>query len=319
MVTHRFSSDFDTLTYRHFNGGYTRLHGNLWTNLEIMKAKIKDKHQNILMISGRTGTGKSELAIQIGAYLDPNFTIDNIFWNTDEMIRVAASKDDIKPPGTCFMFDEAREGTQSLNAMSETNRKMGLFLDTIRSRGYHILLLQPSPFLFQKSIFIYAADLLIHVEKKGNTDFLEELRQGKIGDEIVSKPFERGYGRIYDNDQKHKLYIQGKKMENLNAASSTFFTFEKSHKLIDWEEYERRKSLEVAKMNEAFEKEAEPKINPRLQKVIDFKKKAYYHLEKKGMTAAEIAAIFEDHTNKVYEYINQHKLALVELNSNTLN
>jgi tRNA A37 threonylcarbamoyladenosine biosynthesis protein TsaE len=276
-----YTSEFEERYIVWPDGGKAHYHGNIWTNLEIMKAKIPYKHQNVILITGRTGTGKSEFAIQCARFLDPNFGIDNIFWNTDDLIKVAASKDDIKPPGTAFIFDEAREGTQSLNAMTETNRRMGLFLDTIRSRGYHIFLLQPSYFMFQRSIAVYAADILFHIEKRGNPDFYQAMKEGKIGDENVNEPFTRGIGRIYDVNQKKNVYIRGKRMEDMDAASCTYFSFKRSINLVDWDEYERRKTVAVAKLNEAFEKETEPKITGKALKVLEFKQKAYYYMKVK--------------------------------------
>lgn len=290
-----FGSEFEERSMHFKDGSHAVYHGNVWPNVESMRSKIHAKHQNVVLVTGRTGTGKSEFAIQLAKALDPNFTIENIFWNTEDLIKVAASKDDIKPPGTAFIFDEAREGTQSLNAMTETNRRMGLFLDTIRSRGYHIFLLQPSYFLFQKSIAIYAADILFHIEKKGNPDFYEGLKKGLFGDENPHEPFTRGIGRIYDVNQKKLVYIKGKRMEDMDAASCTWFSFKKSHGIVDWDEYERRKTIAVAIMNDAFEKDIAPKINPRAERLLLFKQKAYYVLKTRyGMGVPEIAAYFEE-------------------------
>ncbi len=294
-TTKEFRSFFEPREIEYNDGSKCWYHGELWPILETMKAKIWDKHQNVVLITGRTGTGKSEFAIGCAKYVDPNFTLENIFWSTEELINVAASKENIFPPGTAFIFDEAREGTQSLNAMTETNRKMGLFLDTIRSRGYHIFLLQPSFFLFQKTIAIYAADILFHVEKKANDQFMESLKAGNLGRSNKEKPFERGYARIYDADQKHKLYVKGKELEDMNTSGCGFITFGRSKGIVDWEEYERRKTIAVAKMNEAFDKQVETKIDPRKEKIRFFKCKAYYLLNRK----------FEMSHNKIAEYFEE--------------
>lgn len=313
MGSVKFDSEFEERRIEFPDGSWCVYHGNIWPNVEAMKSKIAAKHQNVILISGRTGTGKSEFAIQLAKALDPNFTIDNIFWNTDDLIKVAASKDNIRPPGTAFIFDEAREGTQSLNAMTETNRRMGLFLDTIRSRGYHIFLLQPSFFLFQKSIAIYAADILFHIEKKGNPDFFAALKKGMIGDDNPHEPFERGFGRIYDVNQKKMVYIKGKRMEDMDAAQCTWFSFKKSHKIIDWDEYERRKSIAVAAMNDAFEQDSQPKLSPKAEKILLYKQKFYYYAHVRwGKKYQEIAHILDEPPNLVCEYINRERARLEE-------
>lgn len=292
------------------DGTIVAYHGTLWPILETCRHKLKDKHHNVITISGRVGTGKSEFSFQIAKYLDPKFTLDNVYWNTDDLIAAAASSDNIKPRGTVFIFDEAREGTQSINAMSETNRKMGLFLDTIRSRGYHIILTQPSPWSFQKGIFVYASDLHFHIEKKGNQKFIEAIaRVGPDGDldGIREKPFERGYVRVYDADQKLKLYIDGKKLENLNVASSTMFTFEKSQGLIDWDEYDRRKNLAVAAMNNKFNEEAKPLVGGKSEKIMKFKQKVYWTLVHEcGWNQSKVAKYFNEEQGNVSSYISSY-------------
>jgi energy-coupling factor transporter ATP-binding protein EcfA2 len=310
-----FGSDFEERAIHFADGSRAFYHGNVWPNIESMRAKISAKHQNVILITGRTGTGKSEFAIQMAKALDPHFTIDNIFWNTDELIKVAASKENIKPPGTAFIFDEAREGTQSLNAMTETNRRMGLFLDTIRSRGYHIFLLQPSYFLFQKSIAIYAADILFHIEKRGNPEFYNSLKLGLFGDDNPHEPFTRGIGRIYDVNQKKAVYIKGKRMEDMDASSCTWFTFKKSHGIVDWDEYERRKTVAVAAMNEAFDKEIEPKLNKKAESILLFKQKAYYLLKTRyGMSVNQMSNYFEEKSAAaIRDYIIRETDRLTEL------
>jgi len=303
-----FDSEFEERRIVFSDGATCTYHGNIWSNAEIMSAKIKAKHQNVILISGRTGTGKSEFAVQVAKYLDRNFTIENIFWDTEKLIKVAANKENIFPPGTAFIFDEAREGTQSLNAMSETNRRMGLFLDTIRSRGYHIFLLQPSYFMFQKSIAIYAADILFHIEKKGNPDFFSALKKGMIGEDNPEEPFDRGMGRIYDINQKKNLYIKGKRMEDMDASSSSWFSFSRSHNIIDWNEYDKRKSVAVAAMNDAFDKELEPKINSKEVRILDFKQRAYYYLNVKlSVSVKRISLDLGDTSPEVYRLIDKER------------
>lgn len=309
----RFDSEFEERRVVFKDGSSCTYHGNIWSNAEIMKAKIASKHQNVILISGRTGTGKSEFAVQLAKYIDPNFSIENIFWDTEKLIKTAASKENIFPPGTAFIFDEAREGTQSLNAMSETNRRMGLFLDTIRSRGYHIFLLQPSYFMFQKSIAIYAADICFHIEKRGNPDFFNALKKGMIGEDNPEQPFDRGIGRIYDINQKKNLYIKGKRMEDMDAATCSWFSFGRSQGIIDWNEYDKRKSVAVAAMNDAFDKELEPKINNKELRLLDFKERFYYYAHNKwGKSYDEIMQITNDPRSNISEYIKKYRLKLQE-------
>lgn len=303
--------DYEVLGFQEKNltwpdGAEAYYNSTIWPIYETMRHKLKDKHHNVVTISGRVGTGKSEFSFQMAKYLNPSFSIEDVYWDTDSLIKAASSDTDIKPPGTVFIFDEAREGTQSLNAMSETNRRIGLFLDTIRSRRYHIILTQPSPWLFQRSIFIYASDIHFHIEKKGNDRFIEALARGENPDSITEKPFERGYIRIYDADQKKKLYIKGKELEDLNVASSTMCTFKKSKGIIDWDEYDARKTKAVAAMNAKFDQEVKDKLNPKSEKIMLFKENAYYLLQiRYGMSTTDIANYFDVHASEVSKCVHK--------------
>jgi len=300
--------EFETKKLVFDEGCYCTYNGVLWPILESMKAKIKDEHHNIVLITGRTGTGKTEFAFQIAKYLNKNFCLDDVYWTTDDLIRVATNDSDIKPPGTVFIFDEAREGTQSLNAMSETNRRMGLFLDTIRSRRYHILLLQPSFWLFQRNIAVYSADLLFHIEKKGNNAFIDQLKEGAEGSSITEKPFHRGYARVYDNDQKLRLYVKGKQLEDMNCATSTLFRFDKSHGIIDWAEYTRKKNAAVAKMNSNFTENASVALSAKAESIMKVKSKAWNLLiDRYGWTTHMIAEYFGDSNNNVNVILSKSK------------
>lgn len=294
----------------YFNtGGYAHYPSSLWVNLEIMKGKIIHKHQNIVLISGTTGTGKTELAIQIAKYLDPNFSIDDIYWDTESLVNIATSNENQKPRGTVFMFDEAREGTQSINAMSETNRKMGLFLDTIRSRGYHILLLQPSFFLFQRQIAIYSSDFLFHVQKLGNTDYLDLIIKGKTAEEIGTsvEPFTRGFVSVYNYEDKKKLYIKGKKNEDMDCVKVNGFKFERSKGIVDWEEYERRKQIAVRAMNNSLEESSKDALTSRQVKVMDLKRKFYTFLrDELNWSVKEICSKFDEQIPYVINLLNDN-------------
>jgi len=169
--------------------------------------------------------------------------------------------------------------------------------------------------MFQSSIAVYAADILFHIEKRGNPDFYQAMKEGKIGDDNVNEPFVRGIGRIYDVNQKKNVYIKGKRMEDMDAASCTYFSFKRSIGILDWEEYERRKTLAVAKLNEAFEKEAtEPKLTGKALKILEFKQKAYYYIKVKcGKTVSEIERYFEEDQGAVSRYIGNEQARLEKI------
>jgi hypothetical protein len=161
--------------------------------------------------------------------------------------------------------------------------------------------------MFQKSIAIYAADILVHIEKRGNQKFYDDLKLGKLGDANTNEPFSRGMGRIYDTNQKKALYIKGKRMEDMDLAPCTWFSFKKSKGILDWAEYQRRKNVAVAKMNEAFDEQVK-EVSIKDETIGQVKQRAYYVLNVKcGMKVGKIAEEFDEDQGRVSHYIAKER------------
>lgn len=84
----------------------------------------------VLMITGNRGSGKSSLAIPLGAYVDERFTLDQVCFNYPDYFKQMGSMG----PGRAGIVDESTEGGRAqqwsnainmqTDAVFSTNRKM---------------------------------------------------------------------------------------------------------------------------------------------------------------------------------------------------
>jgi len=191
-------------------------------NLDEVRYRVLEKDFDfVTIIDGREGSGKSVLAQQFASYLDPNFSVENIVFTSEEFIKKI--KDPKVTKGSCIVLDEAFNAINSRSSMSEVNRSMGAVATEMRQKNLFIIIVLPSYFDLDKQFAIHRASSLIHVYLKDNV--------------------ERGQYLIFPRSQKLYLYLNGKKTYNYSKPKSPYppcrFT---NHYTVDEEEYRLKKS-----------------------------------------------------------------------------
>lgn len=173
------------------------------------------------LIDGREGSGKSVLAMQVGAYLDPNFSLDNIVFTSEEFI--SKIKDPKTKKGSCILLDEAFNALNSRASMTEVNRSMGAVATEMRQKNLFILIVLPSFFDLDKQFALHRSSSLIHVYLKDSV--------------------QRGQFLIFPRSSKLQLYLNGKKTYNYSRPKSPYapckFT---NFYTVDENEYRSKKS-----------------------------------------------------------------------------
>lgn len=182
---------------------------------------LKKDFDFVMVIDGREGAGKSVLAQQFGAYLDPNFNLDNIVFTSEQFIEKI--KDPKTKPGTCVILDEAFNAINSRASMSEVNRSMGGIATEMRQKNLFVIIVLPSFFDLDKQFALHRASSLVHVYLKDNV--------------------ERGQYIIFPRTQKLHLYLNGKKTYNYSKPKSPYppCSFN-NHYTVDEYEYRLKKS-----------------------------------------------------------------------------
>ena len=182
---------------------------------------LKKDFDFVSIVDGREGSGKSVLALQMGAYLDPNFSLDNVVFTSEDFIKKI--KDPKIKKGACIVLDEAFNAINSRASMSEVNRSMGAVATEMRQKNLFILIVLPSFFDLDKQFAIHRASSLIHVYLKNDVD--------------------RGQFLIFPRSKKLHLYLNGKKTYNYSKPKSPMppcrFT---NYYVVDETEYRMKKS-----------------------------------------------------------------------------
>ena len=194
--------------------------------IDKVKKRVLTKDRDwVLVIDGEEGAGKSVLAQQIAKYLDPNFTIEDIVFNSDEFIKKI--KDPKSGKGKCIVLDEAFAAANSRSSLTEVNRAMIGVATEMRQKNLFIILCIPSFFDLDKYFALWRCRALFHI--------------------YFSEEDDRRYV-IFSKDQKKMLYLLGKKTYSYTKPQSSFppFKFANTY-TVDEAEYRKKKA-------EAFKK-----------------------------------------------------------------
>ena len=102
------------------------------------RGKENSKHSFIASFTGQQGSGKSMAAISIAAILDPNFSVDNIFFDYRDLIQ---NRRNLKP-GTAVIVDEQSEefGVDS----NRINIILGALKEQLRKKSIHFIFYSPT-------------------------------------------------------------------------------------------------------------------------------------------------------------------------------
>ena len=194
-----------------------------------MVAKELDKVKNrvlkhdrdfVAVIDGEEGVGKSVLAQQIAAYLDPEFNMERIVFNSDKFLETI--KDPKTKPGSCVVLDEAFSAANNRASLTEVNRAMIGVATEMRQKNLFVLMVLPSFFDLDKYFALWRCRALFHVYFTPDED--------------------RNYV-IFPKDAKKMLYLTGKKTYSYSKPRSSFPPFHfPNFYTVDEEEYRRKKA-----------------------------------------------------------------------------
>lgn len=189
--------------------------------LDVVKNRVLKKDRDfVAVIDGEEGVGKSVLAQQIAKYLDPEFNIDKIVFDSDSFLKII--KDPKTKKGACIVLDEAMNAANARGSISQVNRAMQGVASEMRQKNLFILMLIPSFFDLDKYFALWRCRALFHVYFTENED--------------------RNYV-IFPKDSKKFLYLNGKKTYSYAKPKSPYppFTFPNTY-MVDEMEYRERKA-----------------------------------------------------------------------------
>lgn len=191
-----------------------------------IKRRVLDKDRDfVLVIDGEEGSGKSVLAQQIGSFLDPAFTLDNIVFTSDGFLKLI--KDPKIKKGSCIVLDEAMAAASSRGSLSEVNRSMQAVASEMRQKNLFIIFCIPSFFDLDKYFALWRCRALFH---------------------IYFTPEENRRYVIFPKEHKKLLYLNGKKTYSYAKPYSPYppFSFPNYYP-VDETEYRLKKATAFKK------------------------------------------------------------------------
>lgn len=118
-----------------------------------LKQRVKDGYQNVIVIEGGTGSGKSSAAIRLAKTMDPDWNItENYIYSLEDLKEKLDRANRGEKVSPISLFDEAVVSLNSRNAMRSDDKNMLILFNTMRSRGWTTILCVPSIFDLNKAV-----------------------------------------------------------------------------------------------------------------------------------------------------------------------
>lgn len=134
---------------------------------KILKQRVRQNYQNVIVIEGGTGSGKSSAAIRLAKTMDPKWSItDNYIYSLADLKAKLDRAEKGEKVSPISLFDEAVVSLNSRNANRVQDREMTILINTMRSKGWTTILCIPSIFDLNKSIRATHVDYKIRCPDK---------------------------------------------------------------------------------------------------------------------------------------------------------
>jgi hypothetical protein len=219
---------------------------------------------NLIIIDGDTGTGKSTFAFQIAYYyawnMNKEFTVDNVFFESEAMIDYAQTN-----KNKIIVWDESALDGMAMDWQNQNQKNLVKLLYTARKLGHFLIFIIPE---FRKLQSVFALNRSFVLLRVYSTDGIK-----------------RGYWKGYSQSSKRALYFSELKYSGgAQIYPNVRGRFPAVNDLIDMKAYDVKKDAAIMSIGSKT-KQAEFKVSKLPLKVIN-------KMKDEGLTDAKIAKIF---------------------------
>lgn len=205
------------------------MHTDLKDLIDFFIKRNKKGWDNLIVIDGLEGAGKSTLGKSIGYYYaykhcDERYTLKNVFFEIERIIEYATST-----RKKVIMWDEAAFGGLSNQWHEKTQKKLIQLMMVTRKYGHFYIFIIPSFWELKKYLAIRRSILLLNV----------------YSPDLIT----RGQFCGYNIPQKTWLYNNNRKTESYGRIQSVIgdWTLKNTEKIYDENEYEEKKDAAILK------------------------------------------------------------------------
>lgn len=136
----------------------------LWYRAYSIGLALKDDNDHVTLICGLEGTGKSTLAMQLGAAVSSSFSAHHICYEQNDFFSAIETAQ----PGDSIILDEGALFLFSREASMEGNRKTVKLLTVCRQLRLHLIVCVPSFWAVDSYVRQHRASTLLLVRKRGS-------------------------------------------------------------------------------------------------------------------------------------------------------
>lgn len=113
--------------------------------IKILRKRVEEQDlQNIIVIEGQTGSGKSTLGVQLAMAIDPRFNLDNDYIYTVDDLKKKFKMRGIKGCCSVNLLDEGSVILNGKNAQKKNDKDIVALLETMRSFNWTTIICLPS-------------------------------------------------------------------------------------------------------------------------------------------------------------------------------
>lgn len=224
-----------------------------------MKENVRNALDNLVVIWGSEGVGKSHLAHHIATQFNPSFDMKkNYIYKYEEFLK-RITEDLDSPPGTVYWLDEASNIAGNRDWMHKDNKEFIKILEMFRSKGWTLIMCIPD--IERLDVYIRetrvryilkAAYMSWDFEKKPKARGYFSLTRVDFTDDYISKK-KIGYGKfppmpedVAAEYQRLKEQSQTTKILELNEIQEA-----KNNKGMTLKEVNRRNRALMLELNES--------------------------------------------------------------------
>lgn len=224
------------------------INDKLLKNVAKIKERVNKKDfDQVFLIDGPEGSGKSVFGMQLGKAFDETLSLERICLTPSQFVSAIQNSQ----KGQVVIYDEAYTGLASRQSLSEINKLIVSMMMEMRAKNLIVIIILPTFFMLDKYVAIFRSKGLFHVyTNKGR----------------------RGYWLYYNSKKKKLLYIFGKKLMNYNQPKVKFRGNFYGKYVLNEEDYRKKKDYAL-KNRES--KAAEDKARPFMEYFIYILHKEY--------------------------------------------
>jgi len=257
-------------------------------DLMINRMTGKNKMDNVLLIDGDEGYGKSNIGAGIGYYIhhktERPFTLNNLFFDLEKLIRFA-----IETEKQIIIWDEAALGGLAQEWWNKNQRKFIKLLMIARKRQHFFIICIPKFFKLNEYIVLDRAIALIHVYARKETDL--------------------GRFVYFKKKNKEKLYFDWRKKRARNYKSNYNIhgTFgEYLPKVFSQKEYDKKKDIAIMSIDKEDDKMDSRQYRKHLIKIY------MQNLETLGikLKQTELSQLFGMSLASIENYVKENRKTL---------